>query len=70
MFAASAIAANTFVRSLFGAAFPMFATAMYRRLGVAWATSLLGFLTVAMAPVPLLFFFYGERVRGWSRYGK
>ncbi|KAI9675315.1 MAG: hypothetical protein M1817_001218 [Caeruleum heppii] len=66
----SALAANTFVRSIFGAVFPLFATAMYKRLGVAWATSLLGFLTVGMIPVPLLFYLYGSRVRAWSKFAK
>ena len=59
MHANSAIAANTLVRSLAGGGFPLFATAMYHNLGVAWATSLLGFLTVALLPVPILFYVYG-----------
>lgn len=68
MHANSAIAANTFLRSLAGGGFPLFATAMYHTLGVAWATSLLGFLTVAFFPVPILFFIYGEKIRKMSRY--
>ena len=68
MYANSAIAANTMVRSLAGGGFPLFATAMYHRLGVAWATSLLGFLTIAFLPVPILFFIYGKKLRGLSRY--
>ncbi|EGY20880.1 polyamine transporter 4 [Verticillium dahliae VdLs.17] len=62
----SAMAANGAVRSIFGAAFPLFARYMYRNLGVAWATSLLGFLSVIMVPVPVLFWYYGARVRAWS----
>jgi MFS family permease len=42
----SGIAAITFLRSFAGAGFPLFATAMYHTLGVAWATSLLGFIPV------------------------
>lgn len=34
MFAASALSANTFLRSMTGGAFPLFATAMYHNLGV------------------------------------
>lgn len=64
----SAIAANTAVRALFGAVFPLFAESMYRRLGVPWATSLLGFLTLGMLPVPVLFWWYGAKVRKWSRF--
>lgn len=68
MHANSAIAGNTLVRSFAGAGFPLFATAMYHNLGVAWATSLLGFLTVAFLPVPILFFVYGKKIRKMSRY--
>ncbi|KAF2763320.1 MFS general substrate transporter [Pseudovirgaria hyperparasitica] len=64
----SAIAANTFLRSFFGAGFPLFATAMYHTLGVDWATSLLGFLAVALFPVPILFYVYGARIRQTSSY--
>lgn len=68
MYANSAIAVNTFVRSLAGGGFPMFATAMYHTLGVPWATSLLGFLCVAFIPAPICFFIYGKRIRQWSRF--
>ena len=68
MYANSAIAGNTFVRSFAGAGFPLFATAMYHNLGVAWATSLLGFLCAALAPVPVLFFIYGKKIRKMSRF--
>jgi DHA1 family multidrug resistance protein-like MFS transporter len=64
----SAIAASTFVRALAAAGFPMFASAMFKKLGVDWAISLLGFLAVILIPVPIAFFRYGERVRGLSRF--
>lgn len=63
MNANSAISANTFFRSWLGAGFPMFAMAMYNNLGVPWATSLLGFLAIALFPVPVLFYIYGEKIR-------
>lgn len=63
----SAMASNGMVRSLFGAGFPLFASQMYSKLGVPWATSLLAFLAVAMVPIPILFFIYGARIRGWSK---
>jgi DHA1 family multidrug resistance protein-like MFS transporter len=66
--AASAIAANTFLRSFFGAGFPLFATAMFNNLGVDWAGSLLGFLAVAFLPIPFLFYTFGERLRKSSGY--
>ncbi|KAL4812714.1 major facilitator superfamily domain-containing protein [Aspergillus spinulosporus] len=64
----SAMSANTLIRSSVGAAFPLFATAMYHRLGVNWATSLLGFLSVAMIPIPVIFYFYGAKLRALSRF--
>lgn len=64
----SAIAVNTFIRSLFGAFFPLFTPVMYQNLGVPWATSLLAFLCVAFAPVPILFYIYGERIRARSKW--
>ena len=40
------------MRSAFGAGFPLFATGMYKNLGVDWASSLLGFLSIAFIPIP------------------
>jgi hypothetical protein len=68
MFANSAIAANTLFRSALGGGFPLFATQMYKTLGIPWATSLLGFLTAAMIPVPILFYIYGAKLRALSRF--
>ncbi|KAH7071019.1 citrinin biosynthesis transporter CtnC [Paraphoma chrysanthemicola] len=64
----SAIAVNTFIRSLFGAFFPLFTHAMYHNLGVPWATSLLAFLCVVFLPVPILFYIYGARIRAKSKW--
>lgn len=64
----SAIAVNTIIRSLFGAAFPLFGRQMYEGLGVDWGTSLLAFLTVAFAPVPILFYMYGAAIRKRSKF--
>jgi len=47
-YANSAIAVNTFLRSIFGAVSPLFAGKMYGKLGVAWATSLLAFVCVCV----------------------
>ena len=64
----SAIAANTLVRSFLGGSFPLFATAMYRNLGVDWASTILGFISVAMVPIPIAFYIFGARIRAMSRY--
>jgi hypothetical protein len=61
--AASATAANAVLRSLLGALLPLCALDMYDTLGLGWGNSLLGFLALALAPIPLLFRIYGERIR-------
>ncbi|KAL4927400.1 MFS transporter [Aspergillus undulatus] len=68
LMAASALSANSFARSSFGGVFPLFGIQMYNRLGYNWATSLLAFLTLAMAPFPYIFFRYGSRIRKKSRF--
>ncbi|KAM0559556.1 hypothetical protein ACHAPJ_004079 [Fusarium lateritium] len=63
IFAASVLAANSVLRSLFGAAFPLFTTYMYDDLGIHWASSIPAFLAVACVPFPFLFYKYGETIR-------
>ncbi|KAH7267330.1 major facilitator superfamily domain-containing protein [Fusarium redolens] len=63
IFAASVLAANSILRSLFGAAFPLFTTYMYNDLGIHWASSIPAFLAVACVPFPFLFYKYGETIR-------
>ena len=62
-YAASAIAAGTVLRSLLGALLPLAGPAMYSALGVGWGTSVLGFISLAMIPLPFIFIRYGERIR-------
>ena len=63
VYAASALAANTVVRSIAGAVLPLCGIKMYNTLGVGWGNSLLGFIAVAMIPVALLIIRYGEFLR-------
>lgn len=65
---ASAMAANGILRYLAGAVFPLFARQMYRAMGVGWATSLLGFVTVALMPLPWILIKYGWWLRRRSQY--
>ncbi|KAK3626500.1 GTPase-activating protein [Elasticomyces elasticus] len=62
-YAASVLAGNDFMRSSFGAGFPLFASAMYNKLGVGWASSLLGFLAIAFIPIPFVLYKYGATLR-------
>lgn len=66
----SAMAANGAIRSVFGAAFPLFAGHMYRGLGVPWSTTILAFLSLIMVPVPVTFWYFGQRIRAWSKATK
>ncbi|EFY92227.1 major facilitator superfamily [Metarhizium acridum CQMa 102] len=68
MFAASAIAGNTFLRSLAGAGFPLFSRQMFQGMGIQWAATLLGCVAVALAPMPFVFNKYGSRIRAKSAY--
>ncbi|KAJ5042450.1 uncharacterized protein L3040_004998 [Drepanopeziza brunnea f. sp. 'multigermtubi'] len=64
----SALATSSCVRAAMAASFSLFATHMYEDLGVDWATSLLGFLCLAMMPFSVLFWLYGERLRMKGRF--
>ncbi|CAK7217044.1 hypothetical protein SBRCBS47491_003028 [Sporothrix bragantina] len=68
MFAASAIAGNTFLRSLFGAGFPLFATYMFNGMGIEWASTLLGCVGAVLIPIPVIFYLYGHKIRRHSRF--
>lgn len=63
IFAASVLAANSVLRSLFGAVFPLFTTYMYHNLGIHWASSIPAFLALACTPFPFLFYKYGPQIR-------
>jgi DHA1 family multidrug resistance protein-like MFS transporter len=68
MFAASAIAANTFLRSLAGAGFPLFSQYMFKALHVNWAGTLLGCVALLLVPIPVAFYFYGAKIRERSAF--
>jgi DHA1 family multidrug resistance protein-like MFS transporter len=68
LYGASASGAAMLSRYSLSAAFPLFSLQMYRALGVGWATSILAFCTLAMAPIPWLFWKYGDILRRKSKY--
>ncbi|EKG19564.1 Major facilitator superfamily [Macrophomina phaseolina MS6] len=68
IFAASVLAANSVLRSVFGAAFPLFTKQMYASLGIHWASSVPAFLALACLPFPFLFYKYGGRIRMKCKY--
>ncbi|KAK0113187.1 MFS siderochrome iron transporter 1, variant 2 [Cadophora gregata] len=68
IYAASVLAANSVLRSLFGAAFPLFTTYMYQNLGIHWASTIPAFLALACVPFPFLFYRYGKGIRLKCKY--
>jgi hypothetical protein len=68
LYAASATAANTFLRSLLAAGLPLAARPMYSAMGVGPATSVLGAVAAALLPVPFVFMKYGYVLRKKSRF--
>ncbi|KAJ5476906.1 Major facilitator superfamily domaingeneral substrate transporter [Penicillium sp. IBT 31633x] len=68
IFAASVLAANSLLRSLFGFAFPLFTTYMYQDLGIHWASCVPAFLALACVPFPFLFYKYGLSIRRHCTY--
>ncbi|OJJ64970.1 hypothetical protein ASPSYDRAFT_39759 [Aspergillus sydowii CBS 593.65] len=68
IYAASVVAANTLLRSTFGAAFPLFTGYMFEDLGIHWGASVPAFLALACAPIPFLLYRFGSRIRRRSKY--
>ncbi|KAI1290553.1 major facilitator superfamily domain-containing protein [Xylaria venustula] len=68
LYAASALAANSFLRGSFAAAFPLFGRQLYVAAGYQWASSVLGFVTLALMPLPFIFFKVGKRLRQKSKF--
>ncbi|KAJ5477563.1 hypothetical protein N7530_003072 [Penicillium desertorum] len=68
IFAASVLAANTLLRSLFGFAFPLFTKYMYEDLGIHWASCVPAFLALACVPFPFLLYKYGLSIRKHCKY--
>jgi multidrug resistance protein len=68
IYAASVLAANSIIRSIFGAVFPLFTTQMYSRFGIHWASCVPAFLALACVPFPSLFYIFGARIRKKSKY--
>lgn len=67
-YAASGLAAKTFVRSMWGGSVPLFTIQMYHRLGYEWATTLMAFISLACCAIPYAFFYWGARIRKRSKY--
>lgn len=67
--AASALAATSCLRSLAGFGFPLFAPAMYAKLGYGKGNTILACLAILLGcPAPILLWKFGRRIRMSSKY--
>ena len=67
-YAASANAAASCTRSLFGALLPFAGRPMFDALGIDWGLSVLGFISLAFCIIPVAFIKYGDRIRASSKF--
>lgn len=70
---ASVFAGNDLFRSFMAGAFPLFGRALFLNLSthkfpIGWGSQILGFLTMLMIAIPVLFYFNGPRLRARSKY--
>lgn len=67
-YAGSAIAAVAFGENVFSAFLPLAASSMYTNLGYQWASSLLAFLSFALACAPMVLLWKGPEIRARSPF--
>lgn len=70
LYAASAVAANTFLRSCFAGAFPLVIGPLYRNVGTGPASSITGGFAALLIPVPFVFYASGKRIRRGSKWSE
>ncbi|KAF2015480.1 MSF membrane transporter [Aaosphaeria arxii CBS 175.79] len=70
LYAASAVAANTFLRSCFAGAFPLVVAPLYGNLGTGVACSITGGFAALLIPVPFVFYAFGRRIRAGSKWSR
>ncbi|KAG4417068.1 hypothetical protein IFR04_009774 [Cadophora malorum] len=66
IYAASALAGNSVVRSFVGGTLPLAGPKMYEAMSPQWAGTLLGLVQVVLIPIPFVFYKYGDRIRARS----
>lgn len=70
LYAASAVAANTFLRSCFAGAFPLVVAPLYHNVGVGPASSITGGFAALLVPVPFVFYVFGKGIRRRSKWSR
>ncbi|KAL2392073.1 Efflux pump atB [Exophiala dermatitidis] len=69
-YASSALAAQSFMRNMMAAVFPLFTVQMFRNLGYPGASSLLGGISALLTVVPWVLLFNGEKIRARSKIAR
>ncbi|KAK7225106.1 hypothetical protein V2G26_013109 [Clonostachys chloroleuca] len=67
-YAASAIGANTFLRSCVASVLPLVVGPLYHNLGVGPGSCITGGVAALLIPVPFAFYMYGENLRSASKW--
>ncbi|KAI5291005.1 hypothetical protein KEM54_006720 [Ascosphaera aggregata] len=70
IYSGACLAAASCLRSITGALMPLAARKMYDNLGICWGSSLLGFIVVAMLPIPYVLGRYAGTIRAISPFYK
>ncbi|KAF6833525.1 MFS multidrug transporter [Colletotrichum musicola] len=63
VYAASAMAANMALKSICGAFLPLAGPAVYDKMGLGWGNTILGFIALAMTPMPVVIWKFGKVLR-------
>ena len=70
IYAASAFASLSILRSIFSAVFPLFARQMFTKLGPNYALSVLASIATVACLNPIIFLKYGKRIRQASKFAR
>ncbi|OKL58863.1 hypothetical protein UA08_05938 [Talaromyces atroroseus] len=70
IYSASALAASVAIRSIAGALLPFGVRPLYNAVGDSWATSILGFVSLACIPIPAALMYFGPFIRRRSPFGQ
>lgn len=63
IYVASAVATATMLRNIMATFFPLAGPSLYAKVGYGWGDTILAFVTLAFAPIPLVLMKYGEGLR-------
>ncbi|CED82158.1 Synaptic vesicle transporter SVOP and related transporters (major facilitator superfamily) [Phaffia rhodozyma] len=67
-YSSSAIAGQGFMRNMFAASFPLFATQMFKGMGYQWAGLMIACIGFCLVPLPFVLFKYGASIRAKSKF--